>query len=188
MKKTKLDFSLLRSDRKSCSIQVKSDGSIVVRAPRNMPLSVIEDVVGRREEWIEKVRLRIKLANERMSFIGDLSPEDIAAMTERAKRVIPERAAYFAELIGVEYKKITVRHQKTRWGSCSSKGTLSFNCLLMTVPNDVLDYVIVHELCHLKQMNHSSRFWNEVAKVMPDYRSSYKWLRENGSAIISKMP
>lgn len=101
--------------------------------------------------------------------------------------MIPERAAYYAEIIGVSYGRITIRNQKTRWGSCSGKGNLNFNCLLMLTPPEVLDYVVVHELCHRKEMNHSKRFWNEVEKVLPDYWESRKWLKENGGRIIERV-
>ncbi|MDY3888895.1 MAG: M48 family metallopeptidase, partial [Agathobacter sp.] len=84
---------------------------------------------------------------------------------------IPKRVAYFADIMGVDYGRITIRMQKTRWGSCSSKGNLNFNCLLMLAPPEVIDYVVVHELCHRKEMNHSKAFWREVERVLPDYRS-----------------
>lgn len=92
-------------------------------------------------------------------------------------RIIVE---YFARQVGVDYGRITIRNQKTRWGSCSSKGNLNFNCLLMLAPAEILDYVVVHELCHRKEMNHSKAFWAEVEKVLPDYRESVKWLKEKG--------
>ena len=88
--------------------------------------------------------------------------------------------------MGVKYGRITVRRQKTRWGSCSSKGNLNFNCLLMLCPDFVVDYVVVHELCHLKQMNHSERFWAEVERVLPQYKEARKWLKENGNIIAIK--
>ena len=102
-----------------------------------------------------------------------------------ALKVIPERVEYFAKVIGVTYGKITIRNQKTRWGSCSSKGNLNFNCLLMLAPSEVLDYVVVHELCHRKQMNHSKAFWLEVEKVLPIYKEVRKWLKEEGSQMIT---
>ena len=78
------------------------------------------------------------------------------------------------------YRKFFLTSAKTRWGSCSSKGNLNFNCLLMLAPAEILDYVVVHELCHRKEMNHSKAFWAEVEKVLPDYRESVKWLKEKG--------
>ena len=101
--------------------------------------------------------------------------------------MIPGRVAHFAPLVGVTYGRITVRNQRTRWGSCSSKGNLNFNCLLMLAPPGILDYVVVHELCHRKEMNHSPKFWAEVAKVMPDYKERQKWLRTEGSSIMRRM-
>ena len=90
------------------------------------------------------------------------------------------RVAYYAEKLGVSYGKITLRQQKTRWGSCSSEKNLNFNWKLILAPPEVLDYVVVHELCHLKEMNHSKAFWDEVGKVMPNYETHKLWLKENG--------
>ena len=102
-------------------------------------------------------------------------------------RGTPKRVKYFAELMGVEYGGITIRNQKTRWGSCSGKKNLNFNCLLMLTPDDVKDYVVVHELCHLIEMNHSPRFWAEVERILPDFKKSRLWLKRNGGAIIGRM-
>ena len=82
--------------------------------------------------------------------------------------------------MGVSYGSITVREQKTRWGSCSAKGNLNFNWKLVLMPEEILDYVVVHELAHRLQMNHSTEFWDEVEKILPDYRKRRQWLKENG--------
>ena len=105
-------------------------------------------------------------------------------LRERAKSVLTQRTAYFARQIGVTYGRITVRDQKTRWGSCSQTGNLNFNFRLILAPLEVLDYVVVHELCHRRQMNHSTQFWQEVAQVLPDYRKRKAWLTENGWRLM----
>ena len=106
------------------------------------------------------------------------------SLQQEACRKIPERTAYFAEKIGVSYGRITLRQQKTRWGSCSANGNLNFNWLLILAPPEVLDYVVVHELCHRRQMNHSQAFWNEVSAVLPGYKEQKKWLKDNGWKLM----
>lgn len=93
------------------------------------------------------------------------------------------RTAYYHTLTGGHYTSITIRDQKTRWGSCSSRGTLSFNYRLVYAPPRVLDYVVVHELCHLTHMNHSKDFWDMVGSVMPDYKACKNWLKEHGHEL-----
>ena len=121
------------------------------------------------------------------SPVEKLTMEEIRDLADRALRVIPERVAHFAPLVGVTYGRITIRNQRTRWGSCSSRGNLNFNCLLMLVPPKVLDYVVVHELCHRKEMNHSPRFWAEVERIIPDYKTYEKWLKTEGGRIKRRM-
>ncbi len=103
---------------------------------------------------------------------------------QAAAEYIPQRVAYYHRFTGGTYQRITIRAQRTRWGSCSSRGTLSFNYRLMLAPPKILDYVVVHELCHLEHIDHSRAFWNAVEQVMPDYRECKKWLREHGSELF----
>ena len=97
---------------------------------------------------------------------------------ERAREIITRRVEYFAPQVGVTYNRIFIKEQKTRWGSCSSLGNLNFNWKLILLDTELLDYVVVHELAHRKQMNHSAAFWSEVEKVLPDYRERRRRLRE----------
>lgn len=88
----------------------------------------------------------------------------------------------------MSFGRISYRFQRTRWGSCSARGDLSFNCLLLLCPPEVLDYVVVHELCHRRHMDHSGRFWAEVAVMLPDYQARRAWLREHGPALMARLP
>ena len=182
-----MKVTVIRSNRKTVAIQVNSDLSVTVRAPRSASEKDIEEILKKKEAGISKHIEKIKEAKERFEAepTEKLTREKVIALAEEALKVIPERVEYFAKVIGVTYGKITIRNQKTRWGSCSSKGNLNFNCLLMLAPPEVLDYVVVHELCHRRQMNHSKAFWLEVEKVLPDYKEARKWLKEEGSQMIT---
>lgn len=182
-----MKVTVIRSNRKTVAIQMNSDLSVTVRAPYSASEKDIEEILKKKEAWISRHIEKIKKTKERFEAepTEKLTREKVIALAEEALKVIPERVEYFAKVIGVTYGKITVRNQKTRWGSCSSKGNLNFNCLLMLAPPEVLDYVVVHELCHRKQMNHSKAFWLEVEKVLPNYKEVRKWLKEEGSQMIT---
>lgn len=178
-----MNYKTIRSDRKTVALQVK-DGQLIVRAPCRMRDADIEKFVSDNSAWIEK-QLK-KIAD--IPKLPPLSPEELQALTNRAAELIPPRVKHYASLMGVSYGRITVRHQRTRWGSCSSKGNLNFNCLLLLAPTEALDSVIVHELCHRKQMNHSDLFYSEVLRVFPEYHKWTAWLKQNGAALISRLP
>ena len=182
-----MKVTVIKSKRKTVAIQVNSDLSVTVRAPYSASEKDIEEILKKKEAWISRHIEKIKKTKERFEAepTEKLTREKVIALAEEALKVIPARVEYFAKVIGVTYGKITIRNQKTRWGSCSSKGNLNFNCLLMLAPLEVLDYVVVHELCHRKQMNHSKAFWLEVEKVLPDYKEARKWLKEEGSQMIT---
>ena len=178
-----MQYRIIRSDRKTVALQVKA-GEVIVRAPREMTREEISSFVNKHRDWINK-----KLAIFPKTPSGpQITEEGIELLTERAREIIPPRVAYYASLIGVDYNRVTIRHQKSKWGSCSGKKNLNFNCLLLLTPTEVMDSVIVHELCHLKHMNHSKAFYNEVLRVCPDYKKHSRWLKQNGGAIIRRMP
>ena len=181
MNMEQLHYHLIRSNRKTIAIQIRPDGEVIVRAPKRMSAAAIERFVAGKRDWIEK-----HLAKQ-TAALPKFSDGEIHGLAQQAKTVIPERAAYFAPMVGVTYGKITIRNQHTRWGSCSGRGNLNFNCLLMLMPDDVREYVVVHELCHRKEMNHSARFWAEVERVLPGYRESRRWLKDSGGGLIGRL-
>lgn len=191
-----MKVTVIKSRRKTIAIQVNSDLSVTVRAPYGVTEKYIEEFLNKNEAWISKRMNEIKVKKKSIESknVENVTLDKIKILADQALKIIPTRVEYFARIIGVTYGNITIRNQKTRWGSCSSKGNLNFNCLLMLAPPEVLDYVVVHELCHRKQMNHSKAFWTEVEKVFPDYKESINWLKEGGSQImymvteLGKMP
>lgn len=125
-----------------------------------------------------------------MINIQDYTPEELKRIQvfdnryrNAAKDHFTKRVKYYLQKTGGTYTRITIRDQKTRWGSRSSSGTLSFNYRLMYAPSRILDYVVVHELCHITHMNHSKDFWNMVAAIIPDYQECRNWLKEHGKEL-----
>lgn len=176
---------LVRSSRKTLAVQVRADGTVVARAPLRMSEEHIRSFLTEKESWIRKQQERMRARSEvRQQEIIHLDAEQEKELRRRAGAVFAQRTAYFAQQMGVTYGKITVRDQKTRWGSCSQRGNLNFNFRLLLAPPEVLDYVVVHELCHRKEMNHSARFWYEVAQVLPDYQEQKAWLKQYGWRLM----
>ena len=180
-------MELVRSRRKTLSLQIKRDGRVVVRAPLRMPLADIRSFVESRSDWVEKHLAQMEECR-RQNRWEPFSADEIARLTQEARRVIPQRVAYYAPLVGVSYGRVGIRHQKTLWGSCNARGNLSFNCVLMLAPPEVLDSVVVHELCHRKYLDHSSRFWAEVLRVYPNYAECRRWLLRNGRTLLARIP
>lgn len=185
-----MQVEIIRSNRKSIELQVCSDGHVKVRAPYQMADAEINAFLKEKSKWIEKHLRMVKEDQERRAKeapIQKLSLAELQKLADQALKVMPEKVRYYAKKVGVNYGRITIRNQKTRWGSCSAKGNLNFNCLLMLAPDEVQNYVVIHELCHRKEMNHSPKFWAEVEKIMPDYEKYRRWLKENGEDIMRRM-
>ena len=176
---------VIRSCRNTVSLEIRRDLRVVLRVPLGMPESEIRRILAQRTGWIAEHLAR---AAARKDQAPRLSPEELETLKTRAAEDLAARTARLAPLVGVDYGRITVRSQVSRWGSCSARGNLSFNCLLMLCPPEVRDYVVIHELCHRQQMNHSSAFWAEVERVLPDYREARRWLRQNGPALVARLP
>ena len=170
-----ITYEWIRSHRKTSVIQVREDGRVIVRTPYFVSRGEVERSIEERMDWIRKNQEKLKEASRQKTVITEEMRKD---GVKKALKLIPERVEYYAGLMGVSYGRITIREQKTRWGSCSCKGNLNFNWKLMLMPPEILDYVVVHELAHRKEMNHSRDFWKIVEQVLPDYQERRKRLRE----------
>ena len=178
---TDIPYTLVRSKRKTLSIQITPAGEVILRCPSRMSRREAEAFLLSKRSWIEKHL-------SAMTPVTPLTADELDWLVDMAKEDLPPRVARLAAQMGISYGRITVRSQHTRWGSCSAQGNLNFNCLLMLCPEEVRDYVVIHELCHRLEMNHSVRFWAEMAKWCPDYARHRKWLKENGGSLIGRLP
>ncbi len=181
-----MEYQLIRSARKTLAIEIRGT-NVIVRAPNRCSQKKIDEFVAEHESWLkDKIRKNAEKEREAEKR-GLLSNDDIKILAQKALEYIPQRVALFAKIVGVTYGNITIRCQRTKWGSCSSKGNLNFNCLLMLTPPEVIDCVVVHELCHRKEMNHSERFYREVRKAYPEYDKWNQWLKDNGGILMSRV-
>ena len=163
-----IPYEIVYSARKTLAVQVKAGGSVVVRAPKRMAKYKIEAFLKEKQDWIHTHREKALAAAEQK------------AANRLTAQMLAEKTAHFAKEMGVTYGRITIREQKTRWGSCSSAGNLNYNWKLVLMPEHVMDYVVIHELAHRKEMDDSARFYAVVAQQMPDYKVWQSWLKEHG--------
>ena len=180
-------IEIIRSRRKTLSITVREGNVIRTRAPYRLSQKEIYGFVESKQSWIRKQMDRLADERERVKEEGTFSRREMEELAGQLAEVLPETVNRYAKELGVTYGKISVRNQKTLWGSCTGKGNLSFNCLLALAPREVMDYVVVHELCHRLEMNHSARFWRLVEQVLPDYQVRRRWLREEGAILMKRM-
>lgn len=182
-----LEYRIIWSDRKFTQIDVTSNG-VIVRTPNGTPTVAISLFLEERYEWIRKTLDEMEMRKQQFQSTEPLTWEEQQQLAQKASKVIPKRVKYYASRMGVSYGKITIRNQKRRWGSCTTKGNLNFNCLLMLMPKEAMDAIVVHELCHRKEMNHSKRFYQEVHRVYPEYDKWNQWIQEYGPIIMGRMP
>ncbi len=168
------EYEIFFSKRKTLSLSVNADGKVIVRAPLRTGKKHIDKFVKEHEEWIE--RAKGKIANKKYSM-KEASPEEEKILRARAKEIIPLKVRYFSELTGASPTRITITGARTRFGSCSGKNSISFSFYLMRFPDEAIDYVVVHELCHILHHNHSKEFYKEIEKILPDYKEREKLLR-----------
>lgn len=187
MKIGEYNVEVRRSKRKSAAIKITADMQIVVFVPLYVSDNEIERMVISKSKWIDEHMLKVQSTIDERSKLEKITFEQVKELEDQAVEYIPKRVKYYAEKENFVYNKITIKNLVSRWGSCSTKGNLNFNCLLMLTPDYVIDYIVVHELCHLREMNHSEKFWAEVEKIMPDYQRAELWLKQNGGNLISRM-
>ena len=179
-----IKYNIKRSRRKTLSIEIQKDGVVLIRAPYSLPNEEIRKFLNEKHDWIVN-HVNVSLSN--VKDYRDLDPitmEEMHSLADEALSWVPKRVEQLAPLVGVTYGGITIRNQRTRWGSCSSKGNLNFNCLMMLFPEDVRNYIIIHELCHRREMNHSRRFWSLVEQADPDYKEHNEYIRREGEKIM----
>ncbi len=231
--RTKVQYRLIKSKRKTIAISFDGDGNLIVKAPSWLGKREIEEFVSSKEGWIEATARRLEEARKKekdsqlrlesgdeLCYLGE--KRTLTVLREGSRRgkitsvldrvimrvpyeadrafrrellekwyrrealtVLSEKALEFSESLGVEFKEIHIKDQKSRWGSCSSKGNLNFNWRILMAPEAVCDYVVIHELCHLVHMDHSPGFWGMVEGFCPRYRAHRKWLKEHGRELYN---
>lgn len=182
----RIPYEIIRSDRKTLAIEVRSDLRVIVRAPRRTPAENIERFINEKKQWIIR-KYSARMVNKKPEMRVPI-PEYMTDQWLRTEGV--QRFQYmidkWSQKMHTDYGRVTLRDQKTRWGSCSSKGNLNFNWRLLLMPETIMEYVVVHELAHRREMNHSPRFWQIVAEQLPDYQARRQWLKENGERYSSR--
>lgn len=171
------DYNVIYSERRTISLSFEKDGTLLVRAPKGTKKKRIEEIIKAHEAWIEKHRSRVI---QKAEADANLTEEKVKELKKAAKdRLIP-LTIYYARILGVSYGRITITSAKTRFGSCSSQGNISYSYRLMRFPPAAQEYVVVHELCHRVHMNHSTSFYKLVESVLPDYKRR--------KALLKKIP
>lgn len=170
-----MDYKRVESRGKTLSMHIDESMQVVVRAPRWVPKSEVDRFVLTHESWIQKATERQRRRNEQEAL---LTPEHIAELRAQASAYLPQRTAYFAKLMGVCPKSVKITSAKKRFGSCSGQNGICYSWRLMLYPKEAVDYVVVHELAHIRQKNHSSAFYREIEKILPDYKERAKLLKD----------
>lgn len=163
-------------------LSVRFGGQVTVSAPSLMPVSFIERFLRAKSDWIvEKLDYYAKARQIQPQVV--FTPEKIKALKKQTLEVITPQLKKYGQILGVNWNKVSVKNITSRWGSCSRNGNLSFNCRMALLPEDLAQYIVVHELCHLRHFDHSKKFWDVVYSVLPDYKTKVKYLRQHVMAL-----
>lgn len=171
-----IEYTLIRSSRRTLGLEIARDCQVIVRAPLRCSQREIDRFVAEHRDWIiKKTALQQRRAAVRAAM--EPTPEQEALLRRRAAEILPGRVAHYAPLMGVTPTGVKITSARTRFGSCSGKNSLCFSWRLMRYPAEAIDYVVVHELAHIRHHNHSRDFWAFVESVLPDYRDRQSLLR-----------
>lgn len=181
-----MDYTLVRSRRRTISLEISPQKGLIVRAPLRTSVSEIERVVASHHAWIEKKLKNIHL--DAPSLFRNEDAHEITQYKKRARIEFMNRIRFWMRaiqnpIVKNKFQQLRISSANTRWGSCSGRGTISLNWRLIVAPPGVLDYVIVHELLHFVEPNHSANFWRGVERVIPDYKRDRQWLKDNGNRL-----
>jgi len=172
-----IDYNLKKSKRaRNLRLTVNLDGNLTVTVPWFCSFWQARRFINKKSDWILKSVNRFK-NREGSSLLAQAGKRDYTKLKEKARLFTHSRVEKFNKYYNFNYNRISIRNQKSRWGSCSQKKNLNYNFRILLLPEDLADYIVVHELCHLKEMNHSKRFWNLVGETMPEYKVMRKRLR-----------
>ncbi len=175
-KKTDIPYTLKRyKNSKSLKLRIKSSGELLVTSPKRLSISYINNFIAEKSEWIiEKLEYFNSLPQPNIR----VKKGDYKKYKEQARTIVQEKIKNINSYYKFSFNKISIRNQKTRWGSCSNKKNLNFNYKIALLPDHLAQYIVIHELCHLKEMNHGPNFWNLVSKTMPEYKKIRRELKE----------
>lgn len=168
-----MEYKIIYSKRKTIAIYVRKDMSVEVRCPKNTKEKIIEDFVIRKQKWIEKAREKIRSYN-----FDEFEDENKEIFVKKCKEIIPTKVEFFSKLMNVTPSSIRIGNAKSYWGCCSGDNRINFSWRVAKLPEDIIDYIVVHELAHIKQHNHSKLFWKEIEKVLPNYKETLKELKK----------
>ena len=169
-----MTYEIVRSRRRTVALEVTREGRVLIRAPLRMTQGEIDRFVAAHAGWLEKAKAKVAA---RQAAHPPLTEAESAALRQRAKEILPGKVAHYAAIMGVVPTSVKITAARTRFGSCSGKNGICFSLYLMQYPEEAIDYVVVHELAHIRHHDHSPAFYAEVARVMPDYRARMKLLK-----------
>ena len=174
-----LEYTLVRSRRRTLALEIQKDGVLLVRSPLKYPTGAIHRFIDQKKRWIERKRKEAVEKNRSRPLLPKLSEALVEYHKKLAEQKISERLGYYSSRLGISYRRYRISSARSRWGSCARSGRLSFSWRLAMAPAPVIDYVVIHELIHILEHNHSGRFWEKVRQICPAYKRYKQWLKGN---------